>query len=74
MVPFDTESPFVTSGIRVGSPAMTSRGFGEDEFNKVAELIDKVLQDPEDESVISETRSEVIELCEEFPLYDFVTA
>lgn len=74
MVPFDTESPFVTSGIRVGSPAMTSRGFGEDEFNKVAELIDKVLQDPEDESIISETRSEVIELCEEFPLYDFVTA
>lgn len=74
MVPFDTESPFVTSGIRIGSPAMTSRGFGEDEFNKVAELIDKVLQDPEDENVISETRSEVIELCEDFPLYDFVTA
>ena len=74
MVPFDTESPFVTSGIRIGSPAMTSRGFGEDEFNKVAELIDNVLQDPEDETIISETRSEVIELCEEFPLYDFVTA
>src|SRR5699024_1881529 len=51
MVPFDTESPFVTSGIRVGSPAMTSRGFGEDEFKKVAELIDRVLQKPEEESV-----------------------
>src|SRR5699024_9430685 len=53
MVPFDTESPFVTSGIRVGSPAMTSRGFGEGEFQKVAELIDRVLQAPEDESVCS---------------------
>ena len=74
MVPFDTESPFVTSGIRVGSPAMTSRGFGEDEFKKVAELIDRVLQKPEEESVLSGVRSEVIELCEDFPLYDFVTA
>ncbi|HLR26875.1 MAG TPA: serine hydroxymethyltransferase, partial [Fodinibius sp.] len=65
---------FVTSGIRVGSPAMTSRGFGEDEFKKVAELIDRVLQKPEEESVLSGVRSEVIELCEDFPLYDFVTA
>ncbi|HLR25951.1 MAG TPA: serine hydroxymethyltransferase, partial [Fodinibius sp.] len=56
MVPFDTESPFVTSGIRVGSPAMTSRGFGEDEFKKVAELIDRVLQKPEEESVLSGVR------------------
>src|SRR5699024_8624863 len=74
MVPFDTESPFVTSGIRIGSPAMTSRGFGEDEFLKVSELIDRVLQAPEDESVRTKVHEEVIELCQDFPLYDFVTA
>jgi len=74
MVPFDTESSFVTSGIRIGSPAMTSRGFGEDEFLKVSELIDRVLQAPEDESVRTKVHEEVIELCQDFPLYDFVTA
>jgi glycine hydroxymethyltransferase len=74
MVPFDTESPFVTSGIRIGSPAMTSRGFGETEFHAVADLIDRVLQDPEDESVITKARQEVTEMCQDFPLYDFVTA
>ncbi len=74
MVPFDTESPFVTSGIRIGSPAMTTRGLGTDEFRKIAELIDRVLQNPEDESVIKEVKGEVSELCESFPLYDFITA
>ncbi|SMO76035.1 serine hydroxymethyltransferase [Fodinibius sediminis] len=74
MVPFDTESPFVTSGIRIGSPAMTSRGFGKDEFVKVAELIDRVLQDPADESTIADTRKEVTDMCRDFPLYNFVTA
>lgn len=74
MVPFDTESPFVTSGIRIGSPAMTSRGFGTDEFTRVAELIDRVLQHPDDETILSNTRKEVAEMCQNFPLYDFVTA
>lgn len=74
MVPFDTESPFVTSGIRIGSPAMTTRGFGTAEFKTIAKLIDKVLQDPEDESVINEVKGQVSELCDAFPLYDFVTA
>lgn len=74
MVPFDTESPFVTSGIRLGSPAMTTRGFDEEAFRRVAELIDRVLQDPENEAVTSRSRGAVTELCEEFPLYDFVTA
>lgn len=74
MVPFDTESPFVTSGIRIGSPAMTTRGFGTDEFKTIAKLIDKVLQDPENESVIKEVKGQVSELCDAFPLYDFVTA
>lgn len=74
MVPFDTESPFVTSGIRIGSPAMTTRGFDEEAFRKVAELIDRVLQAPEDASVIRKTKGEVLELCRQYPLYDFVTA
>ncbi len=74
MVPFDTESPFVTSGIRIGSPAMTTRGFGTDEFKTIAKLIDKVLQDPDNESVISEVKEQVSELCDTFPLYDFITA
>ncbi|WP_372636075.1 serine hydroxymethyltransferase [Fodinibius sp.] len=74
MVPFDTESPFVTSGIRIGSPAMTSRGFGTEEFTRVAELIDRVLQRPDDETTLSNTRKEVSQMCQNFPLYDFVTA
>ncbi len=74
MVPYDTESPFVTSGIRIGSPAMTTRGFGEDEFKQVARLIDKVLQDPENEPLLGTVKEEVKELCAHFPLYDFVTA
>jgi glycine hydroxymethyltransferase len=74
MVPFDTESPFVTSGIRIGSPAMTTRGLGTDEFEHIAKLIDRVLQDPENETVIEAVKHEVTELCEQYPLYDFVTA
>ena len=71
MVPFDTESPFVTSGIRIGSPAMTTRGFGENEFKEVVRLIDTVLQKPEKEDVIHSVKSQVKEMCERFPLYDF---
>jgi len=74
MVPFDTESPFVTSGIRMGSPALTTRGFKENEFTRVVELIDQVLQDPDNEEKLKKVRSEVVDLCEQFPLYDFVTA
>lgn len=73
MVPFDTESPFVTSGIRIGTPAMTTRGFKETEFTRVAALIDKVLQDPESEENRTRVREDVREMCRHFPLYDFVT-
>ncbi|MDR9416410.1 MAG: serine hydroxymethyltransferase [Gracilimonas sp.] len=73
MVPFDTESPFVTSGIRIGSPAMTTRGLKEAEFKHIATLIDKVLQKPEDEANLKQVEQEVRDLCERFPLYDFVT-
>lgn len=74
MVPFDTESPFVTSGIRIGSPAMTTRGLKEAEFEQIAVLIDKVLQKPQDEENHKKVEQEVRDLCDRFPLYDFVTA
>jgi glycine hydroxymethyltransferase len=74
MVPFDTESPFVTSGIRIGSPAMTTRGLKEAEFEYIAVLIDKVIQNPTNEDVHKKVTDEVEALCDQFPLYDFVTA
>jgi glycine hydroxymethyltransferase len=74
MVPFDDKSPFVTSGIRIGSPAMTTREFGPAEFVRVVELIDRVLSDIGNAGVQREVRGEVNELCRRFPLYDFVTA
>jgi glycine hydroxymethyltransferase len=74
MVPFDDKSPFVTSGLRLGTPAMTTRGFGPDEFARVADLIDRVLQRPDDEDVQAVVKQEVNALCDQFPLYDFVVA
>ncbi len=62
MVPFDTESPFVTSGIRVGTPAITSRGIKENEIPKIVELVDKVLTNISDEAVIASVKKEVMEL------------
>lgn len=73
MVPYDTESPFITSGIRIGTPALTTRGFKESEFVEVVKLIDTVLQNPENENVIHSVKHDVRDMCEEFPLYDFVT-
>lgn len=74
MVPFDTESPLVTSGIRIGSPAMTTRGFKEDEFRLVADLIDRALTHHTDEAVLQKIGAEVEALCARFPLYDFSLA
>lgn len=74
MVPFDTESPFVTSGIRVGTPALTTRGFKEEQFTEVVRLIDTVLENPTNESTITSVKQQVQEICAEFPLYDFVEA
>lgn len=73
MVPFDTESPFVTSGIRIGTPALTTRGFKQDEFTEVVRLIDKVLQKPADESNLTDIKKSVQEMCRAYPLYDFTT-
>jgi glycine hydroxymethyltransferase len=69
MVPFDTESPFVTSGIRVGTPAITSRGVKEDEIPKIVELIDRALMNREQASEISALRKEVKELMGSRPLF-----
>jgi len=74
MVPFDTESPFVTSGIRLGTPALTTRGFKEDQFTEVVRLIDTVLQNPNDESTLNSVKDQVQDICDEFPLYDFIEA
>ena len=69
-IPYETLSPFKTSGIRIGSAAITARGFGEEESRKVAELIIKTLKNAENEAVLEEVRSDVKELTDAFPLYE----
>lgn len=69
MVPFDTQSPFVTSGIRIGTPAMTTRGFTKEAFIQVADLINRVIEQPTNESVIDTVKADVHDLCTQFPLY-----
>ncbi|MEB3269384.1 MAG: serine hydroxymethyltransferase [Leptolyngbya sp.] len=68
-VPFDPESPFVTSGLRLGSPAMTTRGMGTAEFTEIANIIADCLINPEDEAVKQDCRRRVASLCDRFPLY-----
>ncbi|MFA6666111.1 MAG: serine hydroxymethyltransferase [Armatimonadota bacterium] len=68
-IPFDTQKPFLTSGIRIGTPALTTRGMQEPEMQTIANLIHQVLTNHTDESVIFKVRSVVDELCKEFPLY-----
>jgi len=68
-VPYDTKPPLITSGIRLGTPAMTSRGMKEDEMRLIAEFIDKVITNYQNDSVIDEVRKDVEELTSNFPLY-----
>ncbi len=68
-VPFDPESPFVTSGLRLGSPAMTTRGLGEAEFIEIGNIIADLLLAPTDEAVKQDCRQRVAKLCASFPLY-----
>ena len=68
-IPNDPESPFVTSGIRIGSPAITTRGFKEEEARQVANLIADVLDNPSDEAVIAATKAKVHALTSQFPVY-----
>lgn len=69
MVPFDDQSPFVTSGIRIGTPALTTRGMKEAEMEKIAELIDQVITNIDNESIHEQVRYQVHDLCLQFPLY-----
>lgn len=68
-VPNETRSPFVTSGLRLGTPAVTTRGFKEAEIALVSDWICDVLDAPEDESVITSVKSQVLKLCKDFPVY-----
>ncbi|GAB6049361.1 serine hydroxymethyltransferase [Hydrogenophilus islandicus] len=69
-IPKDPEKPMVTSGIRIGTPAITTRGFGEAEAAKTAHLIADVLDAPNDSATIARVKSEVAELCRRFPVYE----
>jgi len=68
-VPFETRSPFVTSGIRIGTPAATTKGMGNSEMTVIADLIDRAIKAREDESALSAIKEEVRELCSGFPFY-----
>jgi glycine hydroxymethyltransferase len=68
-VPKETQSPFVTSGIRIGTSAVTTRGMREGEMTQIAALIDRVLKSPEDQGVKSEVREQARKLAQAFPLY-----
>ena len=72
-VPFDPESPFVTSGLRLGSPAMTTRGMNTAEFTEIANIIADRLLNPEDETAAQDCRRRVAALCDRFPLYPHMT-
>ena len=69
MIPWDPEKPMTTSGIRVGTPALTTRGMGPREMTLVAVLIGRVLDAPGDEAVLARIRGEVRDLCQHFPMY-----
>jgi glycine hydroxymethyltransferase len=69
MVPFDDRSPFVTSGIRVGTAAITTRGFKEADMEVIVDLIDQVISNPEDENNLAQVKQKVIALVSRFPLY-----
>jgi len=68
-VPWDTESPLLTSGLRLGSPALTTRGFKEAEFKLIANWIDAIIKAPEDEGIRKKVRGEIAEVTRKFPLY-----
>jgi len=68
-VPFETRSPFVTSGVRIGTPALTTRGMKEDEMRKIGEMIVRTLEKVEDDGLHAQTRKKVRELCDQFPLH-----
>ena len=73
-VPFETRSPFVASGIRIGTPAVTTRGMGEAEMVRIADMMHAALESGGDEDVLGSIRADVLALCEAFPLYEGLEA
>jgi glycine hydroxymethyltransferase len=71
MVPFDSRSPFQTSGLRVGTPAITTRGLKEEHMDPIVELIDEVISDLDNESTITSVRGRVNEMMRDFPLFAY---
>jgi glycine hydroxymethyltransferase len=71
-IPFDKRGPKVTSGLRIGTPAITTRGMKEPEMAIIAQLIKRVLENPTDQNKLEDTRSEVSELCARFPIYEYL--
>ena len=69
MVPYDSRSPFLTSGLRFGTAAITTRGAKEEEMIKIADLIDRVLSNADNEEVIKEVRQEVNEMMNDYPMF-----
>jgi glycine hydroxymethyltransferase len=69
MVPFDSRSPFLTSGLRVGTPAVTTRGLKEEDMGLIVDLIDEVISDIENEAVIARVGERVIKMMKSFPLF-----
>ncbi|HJM15985.1 MAG TPA: serine hydroxymethyltransferase, partial [Flavobacteriales bacterium] len=69
MVPFDTQSPFITSGMRVGTPAITTRGVNEDQIPYIVDLIDEVIMNFEDEDVINSVKRKVNNLMKDLPIF-----
>ncbi|MGB9710239.1 MAG: serine hydroxymethyltransferase [Thermodesulfovibrio sp.] len=68
-IPFDTKPPTVTSGIRIGTPCVTTRGMGEEEMEEIAEIIEKIIKNIKNESVIKDMKKRVERLCKRFPIY-----
>ena len=72
-IPYDTESPMVTSGIRLGTPAITTRGLKEKDVMELTQYIDEVLSNSDDEKVINSVAKKVATLCKKFPMYKYIS-
>ena len=70
MVPFDTKSPFITSGIRIGTPAITTRGMDSEEMKKIVDWIDLVILNPNNDKILSDIKKDVNTLCADFQIYN----
>lgn len=71
MVPFDSRSPFQTSGIRVGTPAITTRGLKENDMPQIVELVDEVIRNINDDAVIENVGRKVVEMMSKYPLFAY---